>query len=81
MERMIERFLRYVQVPTASNSGCPDCPSSPEQKVLGAMLVEEMKQIGIADAAMDELGYVYGTIPATPGYEDKPALGLIAHME
>ena len=37
MERMIERFLRYVQVPTASDGSSTTCPSSPEQKVLGAM--------------------------------------------
>ena len=42
-------------------------------------LVEEMKKIGIADAFVDDKGYVYGTIPATKGKEDKPVIGFIAH--
>jgi len=45
------------------------------------MLVEEMKGLGIADARVDDKGYVYGHIPATPGCEDKPSLGLVAHMD
>ena len=45
------------------------------------LLVEEMKELGIQDAAVDEHCYVYGTIPATPGYANQPALGLIAHMD
>ena len=45
------------------------------------ILVEDMKAIGIEDAFVDEHCYVYGTLPATPGCEDKPALGLIAHMD
>ena len=45
------------------------------------MLVEEMKNLGIEDARVDEHCYVYGTLPATPGCEKLPALGLIAHMD
>ena len=73
-----ERFLRYVSFDTTSDESCESCPSSPNQKVLGAALVEEMQAIGIADAFMDEHGYVYGTVPGTPG---KPVVGLIAHMD
>ena len=51
------------------------------RKVLGAALVVEMKALGIEDAFMDDKGYVYGTIPATPGKENKPVIGLIAHMD
>ena len=44
-------------------------------------MVEELKSAGCLDAFMDEFGYVYGTLPATKGYENLPALGLIAHMD
>ena len=77
--RAYERFMEYVKFDTFSNPECPDCPSSPGQKVLGAYIVEEMKALGIADARMDEHGYVYGTIEAN--VEGQPAIGLIAHMD
>ena len=73
-----ERFLRYVTFDTTSDESSETCPSSPNQKLLGAALVEEMKAMGMADAFMDEHGYVYGTVPGTPG---KPVVGLIAHMD
>ena len=74
-----EKFLRYVQVETTSEATCESCPSSPNQLVLGQMLVDEMKTMGIADARMDEHGYVYGTIPAKGDHPAK--IGLIAHMD
>ena len=55
--------------------------SADRELVLARMLVEEMKGLGIADARVDDKGYVYGHIPATPGCEDKPSLGLVAHMD
>lgn len=74
-----ERFLRYVQVETTSNENSETCPSTPGQLTLGQLLVEEMLGLGIADARMDQFGYVYGTIPAKG---DHPArIGLIAHMD
>lgn len=77
---VLERFLKYVKVETTSCEANEGCPSTPGQKVLGEMLAEEMRGMGIADAEMDEFGYVYGTIPAKGG-EGKPAIGLIAHMD
>lgn len=56
-------------------------PSAEWEFDLARQLVEEMKALGIEDARVDEHCYVYGSIPATPGCEDKPALGLIAHMD
>ena len=79
--RAYERLLRYAQVHTTSDPECENCPSTARQFDLAHMLVEEMKQLGIEDARVDEKCYVYGTLPATPGCEDKPALGLIAHMD
>lgn len=78
MKTVTERFLRYVSFDTQSDEHSETCPSTPKQKLLGAALVEEMKEIGIADAGMDENGYVYGTVPGDPSL---PAIGLIAHMD
>ncbi len=73
-----ERFLKLVSYDTMSDENCPHCPSSPNQKVLGAEIVRQMTEMGIADAHMDDHGYVYGTIPATGS---GPVIGLIAHMD
>ena len=73
-----ERFLKYVSFDTQSDEASESCPSTAKQKLLGAALVEEMKAMGIADAYMDADGYVYGTVPGTPG---APVIGLIAHMD
>ena len=80
MSSVKERFLRYVQVETTSCEANECCPSTPGQKVLGEMLAQEMRVMGIEDARMDAHGYVYGTIPAK-GDGKKPAIGLIAHMD
>ena len=80
MSSVKERFLRYVQVETTSCEENECCPSTPGQKVLGKMLVSEMQALGMQDAFMDEHGYVYGFIPAK-GTADRPAIGLIAHMD
>ena len=78
---VIDRFLNYVAFDTTSDENSETIPSTANQKVLGAYLVEELKSAGCLDAFMDEFGYVYGTLPATKGYENLPALGLIAHMD
>ena len=75
---VLDRFLKYVTFDTQSDESSATCPSTAKQKVLGAALVEEMKAIGIADAFMDENGYVYGTVPGDPSL---PTIGLIAHMD
>ena len=79
--RAYERLLHYVSFGTQSDHTSETVPSTPNQKVLAAALVEEMKKFGIADAFVDDKGYVYGTIPATKGKEDKPVIGFIAHMD
>ena len=78
MSPVIERFLRYVSFDTQSNEDSETCPSTDKQKLLGAALVEEMLALGIADAHMDEHGYIYGTVPGDPSL---PTIGLIAHMD
>lgn len=79
--RAYERFLRYVPVWTTSDEVSETVPSAARELDLARMLAEEMKELGITDARVDDKGYVYGYIPATPGYEDKASLGLIAHMD
>ena len=78
MKSVTERFLKYVSFDTMSDSSSETCPSTAKQKRLGAYLVEEMKEMGISDAFMDEHGYVYGSVPGDPGL---PTIGLIAHMD
>ena len=78
MEPVEKRFLRYVSYETTSDEFSETCPSTSNQKVLGAAIVEEMLAIGIQDARMDENGYVYGTVPGDPSL---PTVGLIAHMD
>ena len=76
-----ERFLNYVKFETASDEESVSCPSTAGQTVLAEYLVGELKSIGVADAAYDENGYVYGHIEASCGYENAPEIGLIAHMD
>ena len=78
MKTAAERFLRYVTFDTKSDEFSETCPSTDKQRVFGAALVEEMKEIGIQDAYMDADGYVYGTVPGDPRL---PTIGLIAHMD
>lgn len=76
-----ERLLKYARIWTTSDEESTTSPTTSRQFDLAKQLVEEMKEIGIKDAYMDEFGYVYGHIPATPGYEDRTAIGFIAHMD
>lgn len=76
-----ERFLNYVKFETASDEESTSCPSTAGQTVLAEYLAGELKSIGVADAAYDENGYVYGHIEASCGYDNTPKIGLIAHMD
>lgn len=76
-----ERFLNYVKFETTSDEESASCPSTAGQTVLAEYLAGELKSIGVADAAYDENGYVYGHIEASCGYDNAPEIGLIAHMD
>ena len=78
MKTVSERFLRYVSFDTQSDEFSESCPSTAKQLDLAKVLVEEMLEMGIADAHMDENGYIYGTVPGDPNL---PTVGLIAHMD
>lgn len=79
--RAYERLLNYVRIWTTSDEDSETVPSSDRQLDLAKILVEEMKAMGVMDARVDEKGYVYGSLKATEGMEDKPAIGFIAHMD
>lgn len=76
-----DRFLRYVVIDTQSDAASRTQPSTEKQKNLGRLLVEELLEIGIADAHLDEHGYVYATIPANSSKNDVPVLCFCAHMD
>ena len=62
MEKMMERFLKYISIDTKSDEDNENCPSSTGQLDLGNILVSELKDIGIEDAHIDKNGYVYGSL-------------------
>ena len=76
-----ERFYKYVAYDTQSSEESESFPSTDKQKVLLTDLAEEMRSLGMTEVEMDEYGYVMGTIPATPGYENKPVIGFISHVD
>ena len=73
--------MKYVTIYTTSDEESTSHPTTARQFDLAHLLVEQLKELGVADAAVDEKCYVYGTLPATPGYEEKPALGFVSHMD
>lgn len=79
--RAHERFLKYITYDTQSDDSSKTVPSTKKQLVLAEALLEELKAIGAKDAELDANGYVYATIPASAGSEEKPVLALVAHMD
>lgn len=75
-----ERFLRYVQIDTQSDPTSTTIPSTEKQKDLSRMLVQELHEIGIADAELDEFGYVYATIPANTD-KKVPVICFCSHVD
>ncbi|WKA31566.1 peptidase T [Bradyrhizobium roseum] len=75
-----ERFLRYVVIDTQSDPASPTCPSTEKQKDLGRLLASELQELGLADAHLDEHGYVYATIPANTD-KTVPVICFCSHMD
>ena len=71
-----ERLLQYVTFWTTSDEESATVPSTARQLVLAQALRDEMTELGISAVRLSDTGYVYGIIPATPGYEDRPARDL-----
>lgn len=75
-----ERFMRYVRIDTQSDPDSPTQPSTEKQKDLSRLLVQELRAMGVADAELDEHGYVYATIPATSA-RPVPVLCFCSHVD
>ncbi len=78
---VLDRFLHYVSFDTRSDENSSSFPSTAKQLVLGKELAKELKEIGLINTGLDENGYVYGFLPATPDRENEKTLGLVAHMD
>lgn len=76
-----ERFLKYVAFDTQSDPESETYPSTAKQLVLMNHLLEEMMAMGLEEVETDANGYTMGTIPATPGYENRPVIGFISHVD
>lgn len=76
-----ERFLRYVQIDTTADLNSASFPSSEKQKDLSKVLVSELKGLGVADAEMDEWGYVFATLPSNSDRTDLPTICFCSHMD
>lgn len=76
-----ERLLKYIAVKTPCDEDKETVPTTRCQFDLAEILVNELKELGVENAQLDEKCFVYGTIPATKGYEDKKKIGFIAHMD
>jgi tripeptide aminopeptidase len=77
---VLERFLRYVTIDTQSDPDSTTTPSTAKQKDLGRVLVADLRDVGLADAAMDDNGYVYATLPATSS-KRIPVVCFCSHMD
>ncbi|HOB34353.1 MAG TPA: peptidase T [Bacillota bacterium] len=80
MEKVVERFLRYVAIDTQSDPESSSFPSTAKQLDLARLLVRELEEIGMQDVTLDENGYVMATLPANVR-QDIPTIGFIAHMD
>ena len=80
MENLIKRFVKYAKVHTTSSEDSETVPSTEIQKDLGKILVEDLKEIGLSDAYMDDKGYVYATLKSNTDKNLKK-IGFIAHMD
>lgn len=75
-----QRFIKYAKIDTQSDPNSPTCPSTLKQKNLGKELVQELLEIGVTDAEMDDNGYVYGTIPSNTN-KQLPVIFFCSHMD
>ncbi len=62
MDKIVERFIKYIGIDTKSNENSNTCPSTKGQLELGKILVEELKELGLEDVKQDEHGYIYATL-------------------
>src|SRR6476659_713436 len=82
--RLLGRFLRYVQIDTTADDSSKSYPSSPGQLVLGKLLADELREMGLKDVEHDPRGLVWATVPATVKdsiLKPVPVIGLNAHVD
>lgn len=79
-QQLQERFIRYAKIDTQSDPNSATCPSTIKQKDLGKVLVAELLELGISDAALDEHGYVYATLPSNTE-KQVPVICFCSHMD
>lgn len=80
-DKLVKRFLKYVSFDTQSDENSSTYPSTAKQLELANYLVEELKSLGLADAAVDQYGYVTATLPGNVQGKDVPVIGFLAHMD
>lgn len=80
MERVTERFIRYVKQHTTSDPESITYPSTDRQMVFMKKLAAELTEIGCSEVELDEFGYVTATIPSN-GIEHAPVVGFVAHVD
>ena len=78
---LVDRFVSYAKVHTTSAEESDTYPSTERQFDLARILVEELKAVGLTDAAVDDNCYVTATLPASPGFENVPVIAFISHMD
>ena len=80
-EGLIERFCRYVSIDTQSDAKSLTSPSTEKQKDLGRLLVEELKELNLIDANLDEYGVIYATLPSNFALKEIPTIMFCSHMD
>jgi len=82
VERLKARFIRYTKVWSQSEDDVQDrYPSTPQQLEFAKLLRGDLEEMGLDEVVLDEHGYVTATLPATPGCEQRPVIGLLAHYD
>ena len=76
-----QRFLRYIRYDTQSDETSQTVPSTEKQRSLGALIAQELRELELEGVELDEKGYVYAFLPATPGQEAAPTIALLAHLD
>lgn len=80
MDKIVERFIKYIGIDTKSDENSNTCPSTKGQLELGEILIKELKELGIEDVKQDENGYVYATLKSNID-KKVPTIGFIAHLD
>ncbi len=79
--KLAERLVRYARIETTSDRHAQDIPSTPTQREFARILADELSALGLEDAAVDGHCYLSAYLPASPGREDRPCIGFLAHMD